>query len=323
MALSEYAKQQFLGHLHDGTAVYKFSNANLLNAWYIEQAGVAARNGDAPEPPPDIDTSSTDPADGETPVYAEHILTRSALRNLPDPEPLIGNVLDQGTCSLLYGHRGTYKTFIGIDWAASVATGRNWQGRPVAQRRTLYVAAEGAFGFKGRIDAWETGWDKVIADGELDILPHPVNLTRALEVANLTALIGWGGYGFVVLDTLARCMVGADENSARDIGTVVDHLYRLLDSTPQRRGVILGVHHTGKDGRTLRGSSAFEGGVDTVYSVTRDSGFTTPARTGAHCAAPRRSRAAWTPCTRSPATACRSSWTGRNAKTAPSSTFTG
>jgi hypothetical protein len=65
-------------------------------------------------------------------------------------------------------------------------------------------------------------------------------------------------------------MVGADENSAKDIGIVVDNLYRLLDKTPGRRGVVLGVHHTGKDGKTLRGSSAFEGGVDTVYSVASD-----------------------------------------------------
>jgi hypothetical protein len=33
---------------------------------------------------------------------------------------------------------------------------------------------------------------------------------------------------------------------------------------------VLGVHHTGKDGKTFRGSSAFEAGADTVYSVTLD-----------------------------------------------------
>jgi hypothetical protein len=33
---------------------------------------------------------------------------------------------------------------------------------------------------------------------------------------------------------------------------------------------VLGVHHTGKDGKTLRGSSAFESGADTVYCATRD-----------------------------------------------------
>jgi hypothetical protein len=231
----------------------------------------AARNGtlvsvpppDDPEPPPD---------DDPTPVLADPLLTRSALRNLPDPEPLIDNVLDQGTTALLYGKWGTAKTFIALDWAASVATGRPWQGRDTVQRRVLYVVGEGAFGFKGRIDAWETGWQNEVSDDGLHILPLPVNLANAAEVNQLRALVDWGGYGFVVLDTLARCMVGADENSARDCGLVVDAMTRVLASTPGQRGVVLGVHHAGKDGKTLRGSSAFEAASDTVYFAARDGG---------------------------------------------------
>jgi AAA domain len=223
---------------------------------------------DGDKPTGDVDAD-------EPPLYAAHILTRSALATLPDPEPLIDNVLDQGTTALLYGRWGTAKSFIALDWAASVATGRKWQGRHTAQRRALYVAGEGAFGFKGRIDAWEVGWHTKISDDGLHILPHPVNLMRPLEVGNLAALIDWGGYSFIVLDTLARCMVGADENSAKDTGMVVDAMVGLLDHTPEKRGVMLGVHHAGKDGKTLRGSSAFEGAADTVYFTSRDGGVIT------------------------------------------------
>ena len=203
--------------------------------------------------------------DGALPALAGRLLTRSALRDLADPAPLIGNVIDQGTCALLYGNRGTYKSFIALDWALSVATGRPWQGRPTQQRRVLYVAAEGAFGFKGRTAAWEVGWQRQVSDDDFMILPAPVNLMNPAEVAELGALIGWGGYGLVARHA-GVCMVGAEENSARDIGLVVDQMYRLLEGTPDRRGVVLGVHHTGKDGRTLRGSSAYEAGMDTVYS---------------------------------------------------------
>lgn len=210
--------------------------------------------------------------DDETPVYADELLTRSDLMKLPDPEPLIDNVLDMSTTALLYGKWGTAKTFIALDWAASVATGRKWQGRKCEQRRVLYVVGEGAYGFKGRVDAWETGWHHTVSDAQFSVLPHAVNLTKAIDVANLRAVIDWGGYSLVVLDTLARCMVGADENSAKDCGVVVDAMTQLMASTPDRRGVVLGVHHAGKDGKTLRGSSAFESGVDTVYFVNRDEG---------------------------------------------------
>ncbi|GAA4292951.1 AAA family ATPase [Mycobacterium paraffinicum] len=214
--------------------------------------------------------ADTNDIESTAPKFAADLISRAALRKLPEPKPLIGNVLDQGTVALLYGQWGTCKSFIGIDWAASIATGRPWQGRKTEKCRSLYVAAEGAFGLAARVDAWEYAWRIEVGDGDMEILPHPVNLTHPTEVAELTALIRWGGYGFIVVDTLSRCMVGGDENSARDCGEVVDALTRLREHTPDGRGCILGIHHTGKDGKTFRGSSVFEAGADTVYSVTAD-----------------------------------------------------
>jgi hypothetical protein len=215
----------------------------------------------------------------DPPVFADRLLSRSDLRRLPTPKPLIANVLDQGTTSLLYGRWSTAKTFVALDWAASVATGLDWMGRPVEpDRRVLYVAAEGARSIDGRLCAWEASHDRAIPDGILDFYPHPVNLTHGLEVANLAAMVSWGGYDFVVVDTLARCMVGGDENSSRDVGLVVDAMTRVLGQTRDQMGVVLGVHHATKDGRTLRGSSAFEAGVDTVYRTERDGGVITLGR---------------------------------------------
>jgi hypothetical protein len=222
------------------------------------------------------------------PKLFDHIIPRSGLDELPDPEPLIDNVLDQGTTALLYGMWGSGKSFIALDWALSVATGHAWQGRSTKERSVLYVTAEGAFGYKARVNAWEQGWHTEVKEGGdgwhtdvkgggniFEILPKPVNLTDRVDVYELAALIRWGGYGLVVIDTLARCMVGADENSAKDCGIVVDVLTQLRECTPGGRGVILGVHHTGKDGKTFRGSSVFEAGADTVYSVTKDAGLIT------------------------------------------------
>jgi len=211
-------------------------------------------------------TESTEEPDG-TPQLAAWCLTRAQLASLPEPEPLIDNVLDKSSVALLYGKWGSGKSFIAMDWAACIATGKAWQGRQVEQQRVLYLAAEGAHGMKIRADSWEAGWQSRIPDEQFTVLRRAINLTDYRQVAELAALIDWGGYGFVVIDTIARCMVGADENSAKDCGVVVDALGRLLDKTPGGRGAVTGVHHTGKDGRTFRGSSVFEAGADTVYSV--------------------------------------------------------
>lgn len=245
--------------------------ATMRSAWdKVEPRTVPA--------PTSINPAHTiDPATAETdsgaPKLASLLLSRTALKELPEPEPLIDNTLDRGTVALLYGKWGTFKSFIAIDLAASVATGRAWQGRTTEKGRVLYVAAEGAFGMKGRIDAWEAGWHTTIDDGDFDILPRRVNLTNAANIRDMAALIQCNGYDFIVFDTLARCMVGADENSAKDCGVVVDNLTHLRECTPNGRGVVLAVHHTGKDGKTFRGSSVFEAGVDTVYAVDADCGI--------------------------------------------------
>jgi hypothetical protein len=213
--------------------------------------------------------------DDQPPSLAVKLLTRAALKELPTPTPLIDNVLDKGTVALLYGKWGTGKSFIALDWGASIATGRNWQNRQTQRLRVLYIAAEGAFGLQARVTAWETGWQRTIGDDDLSILPCAVNLTDDEQVAELAELVEHGGYGLVIIDTLARCMVGADENSAKDCGEVVDALTRLREATPGGLGVVLAVHHTGKDGKTFRGSSVFEAGADTVYAVTEDGGTIT------------------------------------------------
>jgi hypothetical protein len=205
----------------------------------------------------------------------DRLLSASGICALPDPQPLIEGVLDQGTSALLYGKWGTSKSFIALDWACSVATGKPWQGRSITQQRVLYVVGEGVAGFKGRVKAWQVGWKTIIGEEQISFLPMPVNLFRPDDVATVCEIVEDGGYGLVVFDTLARCMVGADENSAKDAGVVVESLATVVRSTPAARGVALGIHHTGKDGKTLRGSSSFESGADTVYFAERDGNATT------------------------------------------------
>jgi RecA-family ATPase len=194
----------------------------------------------------------------------DRVLRRHQLRDLPSPEPLIARTLDLRTIALLVGNRSTLKTFIALDWACSVATGHPWQGRPTRAGRVLYVAAEGAFGLHQRIEAWETAWD-LSTDETLDIYPAPINLTDRDQVTELAAISD--GYTLVVLDTLARCAVGADENSARDMGLIVDSIFKVRGNGDR---TVLLVHHTGKDRETTRGSSSLEAGVDTVYLAEGD-----------------------------------------------------
>ncbi len=208
-----------------------------------------------------------------TVAISERFLNRDKLSTLPRPEPFINGTVDLSTVVVVAGSYGSLKSFLVLDWAACAATGFAWNGRSVEPGRVLYVAAEGAHGLDQRLNAWEQHRKTVIPSDQLVVLPEPVNLLDAPAVAELAAAISSGGFRFVVIDTLAKCLLGADENSSRDMGMAVAALYLLRKATKDGGTVII-VHHTGKDRTTIRGSSALEAGVDCVYKAEGDPGGT-------------------------------------------------
>jgi hypothetical protein len=101
-------------------------------------------------------------------------------------------------------------------------------------------------------------------------------MTDESDVNALTATLAKEGESkpiLIVLDTLARCFVGGDENSAQEIGKFVDACRRLQIATG---AAVLILHHTGKPkmGRNNkdpleRGSSALRGAADVMISQNR------------------------------------------------------
>ncbi|WP_171467683.1 AAA family ATPase [Cellulosimicrobium sp. 72-3] len=195
----------------------------------------------------------------------DRILSVADLDHLPDPTPLIADTLDLGTVGVLAGAPQTLKSFVLLDWAACVATGKPWQSRKVEQRRVLYIAGEGAHGINKRLRAWQTGWRTKIPADMFSLLPSPVALLNPTDLLELCGVVELDEYDLVIVDTLSKAIAGADENSAKDMSAAVQALYRIQDST--RTGTVLAAHHTGKDRSTVRGSSALEAGVDTVYAT--------------------------------------------------------
>src|SRR3546814_5054521 len=74
----------------------------------------------------------------------------------------------------------------------------------------------------------------------------------------------------IVVDTVARALAGADENSASDVGRLVD----AFDWLKSQWGcAVLPIHHTGhsQEAKTRgRGSSALYAGLDGEFLVSSD-----------------------------------------------------
>lgn len=209
-------------------------------------------------------------AKGGRPSLADQLrarlLTPAQLEQMTPPSYLVDRVLVANTLAVLYGRPGTYKSFVALDIALSVAVGAWWFDHEVAQGDVLYLAAEGQSGLHQRVDAWQQGRNIAKVSG-ITWLPGTVNLLDKGWRTALVEVVEEQQPVLVVLDTLARSMVGADENSARDVGLAIDAADALRQVS---QATVLLVHHSGKDGLSLRGSSALEGASDTIIECRAD-----------------------------------------------------
>jgi hypothetical protein len=192
---------------------------------------------------------------------------------LPPPTWLIAGLLAEEGFGVMYAPPESFKSFVALSMALSVAYDQPWMGRPVKAGGVLYVAAEGARGLGKRIRAWQAKHRLEGVDGPFRLLSATVNLTDPLQTAKLirTAIAAAAAEGvdirLVVIDTVARSMAGADENSATEMGRFVEACGTIAREV---KAAILGIHHSGKDTeRGARGSSALRAGVDTEIEIKR------------------------------------------------------
>jgi hypothetical protein len=182
------------------------------------------------------------------------------LDRLPPVSWHIAGEIPRQSFGALFGPTGSGKSFFALDRALILA-----QTAPV-----VYVAAEGAAGYAARKIAWCKQQKK--GAGQLWFVGEAVNLLDPTEALAFTTAILPLKPALVIFDTLARCMIGGDENSARDMGLLVatcDDLRAVTGAT------VLVVHHTGKTGQVERGSSALRAACDFMLSLVSDDGLIT------------------------------------------------
>lgn len=194
------------------------------------------------------------------------LLDSAGLDTIPPPQPLISETLYRDSLAWLQGKPGNGKSFVALDWAGCIANGFPWQGSEIVHRGpVLYLIAEGGSGFKDRVRAWEAMTGQSMAD--VMFLPLAIQFLNPVDVEAFALLAKEIGAVLVVIDTQARVSVGMEENSARDMGMLVDAADRIRTAS---RACVLLVHHEGRTGENLRGSSAMEGAAQTIVRVSKD-----------------------------------------------------
>jgi hypothetical protein len=175
--------------------------------------------------------------------------------------------------SILFGPSKSRKSFIALDWAVHVAAGKAWHGHQTRQGPVVYVAAEGGLVNVSR-RAREAARHAGIPEAHLPLfmVPQAVSVRERAILDELEDRIDEIGIGegkpvLIILDTLARCMTG-NENQQEDMNGVI----QACDELRERYGCcVLVVHHTPvSNGGRPRGSSSLYGAVDTAFLTKVD-----------------------------------------------------
>jgi hypothetical protein len=187
-----------------------------------------------------------------------------------DPSWIIQDLIPESATVLLVGKTGSYKSFLALDMALSIASGQEtFGGAPQITGPTFYGALEGRTNIKkARRRAWRLahGVDGPIKDFYVGTAPMIGMEGECQEFGEQIVKRCQGRRPvLVILDTTSKSMAGLNENDAGDAGRFI----RFCDSLKDELGcTVIAIHHTGKDDtRGARGSSAFQAGFDTVLEA--------------------------------------------------------
>lgn len=196
------------------------------------------------------------------------LMTSDELDKLPAPVPLIEGVLWSDTLTELWGKPGSTKSFLAIDWALCVATGKTWQGHRVQTGRVLYIVGEGVAGIGKRRRAWTSAWQRTDTSN-ITWLRGAVPFAGATAwIDALEQVVDELRPALIIVDTLSRAIAGHNENAPETMSSVVAAADRVRSAA--HGACVLFVHHATKDGATTRGHSALEGACDVRWKVTKD-----------------------------------------------------
>lgn len=182
---------------------------------------------------------------------------------------LVKGLIPREGLSVVWGPPKCGKSFWVFDLMIHVALGREYRGRRIAQGPNVYVACEGAHGFRARIEAFrQRHLAEQASDVPFYLVPAAVDLVAEVDelIMSINAVMVEIKPVAVVLDTLNRSLKGS-ESSNEDMAAYIKATDKVREAF---NCAVVIIHHCGHDDRRLRGHSSLPAAADAELSVKRD-----------------------------------------------------
>ena len=176
---------------------------------------------------------------------------------------LVKGLLPSEGIGALFGPSGSGKSFLIIDLLMHLCLRRDWFGYKIHKKHTvLYLALEGGAGVRNRIEAFLKHNAINEPDNFFTIID---NFDIRQQFGDLIETVKEINPSIIVIDTLNQSAAGCDENSNVDMSLIVSRAKIIADAI---KGLVLLVHHTGKDAsKGLRGHSSLNAALDVAIEV--------------------------------------------------------
>ncbi len=202
-------------------------------------------------------------------------LTRAQARALPVMGYKVAGLIPNSGVGQIYGDSGCGKSFTLMQLCHCLSEGWQFCGRPVKRCAVYYFHLEGVGGLPKRLAAFDRWMEE--AGKTFDGLGRLYYRTADFSIAKpdisslAQTILDNGDEGaLVVIDTQAQATAGKDENSSQDMGLALKDARSLAKDI---KGIVLLVHHTGKDpSKGGRGSSVQKADFDFQIEAGRDKG---------------------------------------------------
>jgi hypothetical protein len=210
-------------------------------------------------------------------IAAELTVVRAAEITAPEEAPppwLIEHLWGSGAVGVLGGSPKSCKSWLALELATAVASGRPCLGRfavPTPGPVLLYAAEDTPLQIRARVEHLCQARGAAFHTLDLGLVLEPsLRIDRPQDVQRLRATLASRSHRLLILDPYVR-LQGADENNATEVAAILATLREISRTFDL---AVLLVHHTRKSsgdstGQALRGSSDFHAWGDSNLYLRR------------------------------------------------------